>query len=165
MRGLSALPSGAGMVARIQTDPSFPDNERTRAVWAIGSACRWAGLAAAAVPFTAASARALLAGMSPAKAKVSKKTIQNARSAIESVLRFYGLERSSMRSIPLAIEFDRWFARLSCYEKASAGGFFRFLSMRGCQINEVCDADADAYLALLEAEFPVAHALRRPSRV
>ena len=32
--------------------------------------------------------------------------------------------------------------------------FFRFLSMRGRQISEVCDADAEAYLALLEAEFP-----------
>ena len=111
-------------------------------------------MAAAAVPFTAASARALLAGTSPGKAKVSKKTIQNARSAIERVLRFYGLEQSSMRSIPLTAEFAGWLARFSRYEKASAGGLFRFLSMRGRQIREVCDADAEAYLALLEAEFP-----------
>ncbi len=132
----------------------FPVKHKATAKWAILAVCRWSGLPAATIPFTASSFRALLAGMSPGKAGIAKKTLHNAKSAIEAVLRFYGLERSTLASVPLTAELDQWFARLSRYEKAGTGRFFRFLSARRRTIGDVSDADSQAYLATLEAEYP-----------
>ena len=146
--------SAAGMIARVQEDPGYPVKERALATWAIRSACRWSGRDPEAVPFTASSVRALLLATSPGKAGVSKKTMQNARSAIEAILRFYGLGRSTMDSVPLTAELSEWFAKFSKYEKAGASRFFRFVSVLGRPINEVSDSDAGSFLAALEAEFP-----------
>ena len=97
--------SAAGMIARVQADPGLPAKQKTLTTWAIRSACRWAGRDPEAVPFSASSARGLLMVTSPAKAGVSKKTMQNARSAIEAVLRLYGLEGSTVYSVPLTALF------------------------------------------------------------
>jgi hypothetical protein len=150
----SLVPSAAGMIARVQADPGFPAKKKALATWAIRSACRWSGRDPGAVPFSASSARGLLMATSSGKAGVSKKTMQNARSAIEAVLRFYGLERSTAYSGPLTAELTEWSGKISKYEKAGIGRFFRFISVWGRPIGDVTDDDADAFLAALEAEFP-----------
>ena len=59
-----------------------------------------------------------------------------------------------MYSVPLTGELAEWFAKISKYEKAGIGRFFRYISVWGRPIGDVTDDDADAFLAALEAEFP-----------
>lgn len=146
--------SAADMIERIRSDGKFPSSRRTEARWAIQATCRWAEIQPAMMPFTAKAMRETLSQVSSGRAGVERKTVQNARSSVEFVLRHYGLDGSGCFSAPLTEECVIWASQLSKYERASLSKLFRYLSWRGIGLIEFDARVSEAFATALFSELP-----------
>ena len=107
--GEASVWTAESMIDCIKHDPGFPAHRKTATCSAIRQACRWSGIEPATAAFTAPAMRKLLSEVSPSRAGVTKKSVQNVRSVIEFVLRHYDLERSSQ----FACTMSSWYCDLS----------------------------------------------------
>lgn len=152
-------PAGKGLyavdvIARIKSDDDISPARRAAACSAIRQVCRWNDKDPSAVVFSVLGMRKLMAQVSPGRAGISKKSLQNACSLIEFVLRHLGVGRSSRFDVAMSDEYKVWFDQLDRYGRASVGRFFRFLTFIGRPPSEVRDVDAEAFFHALTDELP-----------
>jgi hypothetical protein len=130
-----------------QLDPRCKADLRS----AIKTAGQWLGTDLTAMPAHPRYLRERLGGLHAAAAGVSRKRVQNARSAIAFALDRYGLGGRRSYLAPLSPEAQALYDRLpDKYAQCALSRFLHFISAQGIAPVQVSDAVSQAFLAAFE---------------
>jgi integrase len=144
-------PSFHDLLGRVTADEQLDPRRKADVRSAIKSLGQWLGTDLTAMPAHPRYLRERLAGFHPAAAGVSRKRLQNVRSAAAFALDRYGLGGRRDYLAPLSPAAQALHARLpGKYAQCALSRFLHFISAQGIAPDQVTDAVAQAFLTALQ---------------
>jgi hypothetical protein len=144
-------PSFRELLNRVTVDGNLDPRRKADVRSAIKSLGQWLGSDLTVMPAHPRYLRERLAGFQPAAAGVSRKRLQNVRSAIAFALDRYGLGGRRDYLAPLSPEAQALYHRLpDKYFQCALSRFLHYVSAQGIAPDQVTDAVAQAFLTALQ---------------
>jgi integrase len=151
-------PSLHDLLARVTADEQLDPRRKADLRSAIKSLGQWLGADLTAMPAHPRYLRERLARFHPAAAGVSRKRLQNARSAIAFALDRYGLGGRRDYLAPLSAAAQVLYDRLpDKYFRCRLSRLLHFISAQGIEPEQMTDAVTDEFLAALERHSAIKH--------
>jgi hypothetical protein len=146
-----STPSFRDLLDRVDDDESLDARRKADLRSAIRSAGHWLGIDLTAMPAHPQYLRERFAGFHHAAGGISRKRLQNVRSAIAFALDRYGLGGRRSYLAPLSPEAQALYDRLPTkYFQCALSRFLHFISAQGIPPDRVSDAVAQQFLTALE---------------
>jgi len=144
-------PSFLDLLDRVSGDEQLDPRRKADIRSAIKTVAQWLGTDLTAMPAHPQYLRERLAGFHPVAAGVSRKRLQNVRSAVAFALDRYGLGGRRDYLAPLSPEAQALYVRLpDKYFQCALSRFLHFISAQGIAPDQVTDAVAQAFLTALQ---------------
>jgi integrase len=144
-------PSLHDLLDRVTADEQLDQRRKADLRSAIKSLGQWLGTDLTAMPAHPRYLRERLAGFQPAAASVSRKRLQNVRSALAFALDRYGLGGRRAYLAPLSPAAQALYDRLpDKYFQCALSRFLHYISAQGIAPDQVTDAVAQAFLTALQ---------------
>jgi hypothetical protein len=144
-------PSFHDLLDRVTADEQLDPRRKADLRSAIKSLGQWLGTDLTAMPAHPRYLRERLAGFQPAVAGVSRKRLQNVRSAAAFALDRYGLGGRGSYLAPLSPAAQALYDQLpDKYFQCALSRFLHFISAQGIAPDQVTDAVAQAFLTALQ---------------
>jgi integrase len=151
-------PSLHDLLERVTADEQLDPRRKADLRSAIKSLGQWLGLDLTAMPAHPQYLRERLAGFQPAAAGVSRKRLQNVRSAVAFGLDRYGLGGRRSYLAPLSPAAQALYNRLpDKYFRCRLSRLLRFISAQGIEPEQMSDAVSQVFLAALEQHSAIKH--------
>jgi integrase len=151
-------PSLHDLLDRVTADEQLDPRRKADLRSAIKTVAQWLGSDLTAMPAHPRYLREQLAGFQPAAAGVSRKRLQNVRSAIAFALDRYGLGGRRSYLAPLSPAAQALYDRLpDKYFRCRLSRLLHFISAQGIEPEQMTDAVADEFLAALEQHSAIKH--------
>jgi integrase len=151
-------PSLHDLLDRVSADEQLDPRRKADLRSAIKSLGQWLGLDLTAMPAHPQYLRERLAGFQPAAAGVSRKRLQNVRSAVAFALDRYGLGGRRSYLAPLSPAAQALYDLLpDKYFRCRLSRLLHFISAQGIEPEQMTDAVADEFLAALDQHSAVKH--------
>jgi integrase len=151
-------PSFFDLLDNVTADEQLEPRRKADLRSAIKSLGQWLGLDLTAMPAHPRYLRERLTGFQPAAAGVSRKRLQNVRSAVAFALDRYGFGGRCDYLAPLSPAAQALYDRLSDrYFKCRLSRLLRFISAQGIEPEQMTDAVADEFLAALGRHSAIKH--------
>jgi hypothetical protein len=151
-------PSFLDLLDRVSTDEQLDPRRKADLRSAIKSLGQWLGSDLTAMPAHPRYLRERLASFQPAAAGVSRKRLQNVRSAIAFALDRYGLGGRRSYLTPLSPAAQNFYDRLpDKYFRCRLSRLLHFISAQGIEPEQMTDAVSQAFLAALEQHSAIKH--------
>jgi integrase len=152
-------PSFRDLLDRVTADEQLDPRRKADLRSAIKSLGQWLGSDLTAMPAHPRYLRERLAGFQPAAAGVSRKRLQNVRSAIAFALDRYGLGGRRDYLAPLSPAAQDLYDRLpDKYFRCRLSRLLHFIIAQGIEPKQMTDAVSQAFLAALEQHSAIKHA-------
>jgi integrase len=151
-------PSFLDLLDRVTADDGLDPRRQADLRSAIKSLAQWLGSDLTAMPAHPRYLRERLAGFHPAAAGVSRKRLQNVRSAIAFALDRYGLGGRRSYLAPLSPAAQALYDRLpDKFLRCRLSRLLHFLSAQGIEPEQVTDRASQEFLMALERHSAIKH--------
>jgi integrase len=151
-------PSFHDLLDRVTADEQLDPRRKADLRSAIKSLGQWLGADLTAMPAHPRYLRERLAGFHPAAAGISRKRLQNARSAVGSALDHYGFGGRRSYLAPLSSAAQALYDQLpDKYFRCRLSRLLHFISAQSIEPEQMTDAVSQAFLAALEQHSAIKH--------
>jgi hypothetical protein len=152
------VPSLHDLLERVSADDKLDPRRKADLRSAIKSLGQWLGTDLAAMPAHPRYLRERLATFQPAAAGVSRKRLQNVRSAVAFALDRYGFGGRNSYLAPLSPAAQALYDWLpDKYFRCRLPPLLHFISAQGIEPEQMTDAVSQAFLAALEQHSAIKH--------
>src|SRR5918996_2949964 len=154
----AATPSFFDLLDRVSADEGLDPRRKADLRSAIKSLGQWLGSDLTAMPAHPRYLRERLAGFQPAAAGVTRKRLQNVRSAIAFALDRYGLGGRRSYLAPLSPAAQAVYDRLpDKYLRCRLSRLLHFISAQDIEPEQMSDTVSEQFLAALEQHSAIKH--------